>query len=232
MRRFVVLSGLGAVLVLIVVAASATIRLSATDAGATVAIARGVHRAAASLAAIVVLAVAFIAPPGAKAAAIGTLALTLALSIVGWVAGTHPPLAAALFNQVGGIALAALLAWLAGRAAPVHAQGVRALARVALGLAALQALGGVSIAALWKSAPLAVYLMHAACGLAAAACLAALAAAQRSVVLLALAFAAPALGIAASLMAPSAAAQAAHAFAAAALLAAAARMHACTAGTA
>lgn len=181
---------------------------------------------------MVVLAVAFIAPPGLKAAAIGTLALTLALSIVGWVTGTNPPLAAALFNQVGGIALAALLAWLGGRAALARAQGGRALARVALGLAAVQALGGVLIATPWKGAPLAVYLVHAACGLAAAACLAALAAAQRSVVLLALAFAAPALGIVVSLMTPSAAAQAAHAFAAAALLAAAARMHACTAGTA
>ena len=232
MRGFAALSGLGAVLVLIVVAASATIRLLPPEAGALVGVARGVHRVAASLAALVVVGVAFLAAPGRRATAIGALALTLALSIVGWQTGTNPPRAAALFNQIGGIALAALLAWLAGRGASIRAPGEGALAGAALGLAAAQALGGALLVTIWRDAPLGLYILHAACGLAAAACLAAAGIANRSVTLLAFAVAAPGLGLAAVLLSPSVAAQAAHALAAASLLAAAAHHQARTTETA
>jgi heme A synthase len=136
--------------------------------------------------------------------------------------GTKPPLPAALANQIGGIALAALLAWLCGRAAPAAAQprAGRPLATLALAVAAIQAFGGALLATLWKDAPAALYIFHAAGGLAAAILLAALG--PRYAALGALA---PLLGATAVLSGLPAIPQVLHALAAAILLAAAAHAH-------
>jgi len=222
-RKLGTLAGLAAVLVLAVVAASATIRND--ELAAAVAVARGAQRVAASLAALAVFAIAWLAWPhqALRPAALGALALTIALSIIGVATGIKPPLAAALANQIGGIALAALLAWLCGRAAPAAAQprAGRPLATLALAVAAVQVFGGALLATLWKDAPAAVYIFHAAGGLAAALLLATLG--PRYAALGALA---PLLGAAAVISEPPAIPQVLHALAAATLAAAAAHAHA------
>ena len=58
------------------------------------------------------------------------------LAVLGIVAGRAPPPAAALGNLLGGLALAALLAWLLGRARTPLAAGARARRLAALALAA------------------------------------------------------------------------------------------------
>lgn len=222
MRNFGALSGLAALLVLAVVAASATLRND--ELASVVAVARGAQRVAASLAALAVFAIAWLGWRDAalRPAALGALALTVALSIIGVATGIKPPLAAALANQIGGIALAALLAWLCGRATPAAAQARagRPLATLALAVAAIQAFGGALLATLWKDAPAALYIFHAAGGLAAAMLLAALG--PRYAALGALA---PLLGAAAVISAPPAVPQVLHVLAAATLLAAAAHAH-------
>lgn len=222
MRKLGALSGLAALLVLAVVAASATIRNEELAAAET--LARGAHRAAASLAALAVFAIAWLGwrQTGMRGAVFGALALTLGLSAVGVATGTRPPLGAALANQLGGIALAALLAWIAGRAtAGVGAsRALRPLACAALAVAAVQSLGGALVITLWKAAPAAVFIAHAAAGLAAALLLAALG--PRYALLAALA---PAFGLAAVLSSAPGVVQVLHALAAASLLAAAAYAH-------
>jgi hypothetical protein len=221
-RKLGALSGLAALLVLAVVAASAAIRNE--ELAAAIAITRGAHRVAASLAALAVFALAWLGwrRSELRLALIGALALTLGLSAVGVATGTKPPLGAALANQLGGIALAALLAWLWGRAAPGAAapRANRMLAAAALAVAAIQSLGGAMTATLWQGAPAAVFILHAAAGLAAALLLASLG--PRYAILAALA---PALGIAAVLLDSPGVAQVLHALAAATLLAASAHAH-------
>ena len=221
MRALRILSGLGAFLVLTVLAASAAIRLGGEEIGAALAYVRGAHRAAASLAALVVfvLWLRSLKDGRFRAPALLALTLTLVLSVVGWVTGTTPPPAAALFNQLGGVALAAILAWMHGRAGARSPDG-QSLAAAALGFCGLQAAFGGSLAVLVAEPALTLLLAHAAIGLAAAALVAALGWRYAAWAVLA-----PALGTAAVLLPPFAA-QAAHALAAALLVCAAAHAHA------
>lgn len=207
---------------LAVVAASAAIRTE--ELAAAVPVARGVHRVAASLAALAVFALAWLGwrHRPLRSAILGALALTLALSVIGVVAGMEPPRWAALANQTGGIALAALLAWLHGRASDgtALARATRPLATLALAVAAVQALGGALLVTLWPGAPVLAFMVHAVGGLVAALLLAALG--PRYAALGALA---PLLGAAAAVSALPGIAPVLHALAAAALLAAAAHSH-------
>jgi hypothetical protein len=203
-----------------VLAASAAIRLGGDALGAALIHLRGMHRLAASLAAAVVFVLWFLSlrSDRARRPALLALALALVLSVVGWATGTTPPPLAALFNQLGGIALAAVLAWMLGASAaqPLRERG---LAPVALAFCGVQAAFGGSLAVLVARPGLGLLVAHAVLGLAAAALVAALG--GRYVLWAALA---PLLGAAAAVT-PAFAAQAAHAFAAALLVCAAA--HAC-----
>lgn len=210
MRAVRRLASVAAALTLVVVAASATIRIGGDALGASVAVARGVHRFAASAAALAVLALAWRAVrlktrlPAAGAA----LALMLALSAVGWATGTRPPPLAALFNQLGGMALAALLAWIAAApiASRVTAREAEKLARIALALASLQVAYAAAMPLLAMPVSPALLVAHAVLGLAAAAVAAALgirlvlgANAALGAIALACASAAPSLGVVATL---------------------------------
>jgi hypothetical protein len=223
------LTGASALLMLAVVAASAYIRASG---GTDVQFARGVHRATASSVALLVFALMALAwgQPRLRVAASGAFVLMLALSAVGWITGTTPPLGAAFFNQSGGLVLTALLAWIYGRATGQRSAASarklapaapdRKLALAALGLASLQAAFGGVLAVLARHASAGTLILHAAAGLAAAATVAALG--WRYAACAALA---PALGVV-SVVLQASAAQAGHALAGALLLAAAAYAHA------
>ncbi len=237
MRAIGALAGLAALAVLTVVAASVTIRLGVRELGEAIAIVRGVHRAAASLAALLVFVLAALAlrRRELRAATSAALALTIVLSIVGWVTGTDPPRPAAWFNQLGGIALAALLAWLHGRTATlrIDAARERPLAAAAVLFACVQAAYGGTLATFFPDPPVPLLLAHAALGLAAAATVAALglrfAAAgfpAHGIALAACAALAPAAGTLSVLTAAVLPIQVGHAFAAALLLAAATHAHA------
>jgi hypothetical protein len=216
------LAGLAALLVLAVVAASAAIRND--DLAAALAVTRGAHRAAASLAALAVFALAWLGwrQVPLRMGIAGALALTIALSAIGVVAGIEPPRWAAISNQTGGIALAALLAWLNGRSAARVAlpRAALPLATLALAVAAVQALGGALLVTLWPGAPVAAFIFHAAGGLAAAVLLAALGLRYAAFAVLV-----PSLGAAAAVSALPGISQVLHALAAASLLAAAAHAH-------
>ena len=203
-------------LVLVVLVASAAIRLSSQELGSLMPAVRGVHRVSASLATLLIAAAGWLAwRSGRRALAGAIVSLTVALSVLGAATGTTPAPAAQAGNLLGGLALAALLAWLwAGKTA------VSARMLCAIGLLALQVLLGtwLSIFAeeLW-SWPL---LAHATLGLALAAAL--FWTASLPLVLLALAVAAA--GMAAVLFGAPFAASLAHAVAVALLVAAAARL--------
>jgi len=124
-RAFAAAAAVALALMFAVVAASAYIRLSlAADASALLPVARGVHRAAATLTALAVLVLAVLAwrSPGLRAragiAAGAALLLTLALSALGVATGTTPPAPAQFANLYGGLLLLALLAWLGVDAPP------------------------------------------------------------------------------------------------------------------
>lgn len=229
MRVAGTVAGLAAILTLVVVAASAVIRLGANELGGALVIARGVHRAAASIAALLVLVLFWRALRFGelRRAASIALVLMLALSAVGWATGTNPPPAAALFNQLGGVALAAVLAWLAGRAGQSASDAAPdpALALAALLFASLQVVFGAALVML--GAPLAPVLLvaHAVSGLAAAATGAALGArlcgsghTWRGAALVLCAALTPLAGILAVLPAPAIMVQVGHAAAAALLV--------------
>ena len=237
------LAGLAAILTLVVVAASAAIRLGASELGGAMAIARGVHRAAASLAALLVLASFWRALriDRLRRPASAAFVLMLALSAVGWATGIQPPPAAALFNQLGGIALAALLAWIAGRAARGNDDppADRALANVALVLAALQTVFGAALVLLGDAVAPVLLMAHAVSGLAAAAIGAALGArlagsgaARGAAWLLVCAALTPLAGIFSVLPAPAFVIQVGHAAAAALLISALAHAHGRMSGSA
>ncbi len=217
--RIRAVAGCAAVLMLAVVAASAYIRASG---GIEVQWARGAHRVAASTVALLVFALMALAwaQPRLRAATSVALVLMLALSAVGWITGTEPPVAAAYFNQAGGLALTALLAWIYGRAAAQRPIApARMLALTALLFAGAQAVFGGTLAVLAPQASVGVLILHAAAGLAAAAAVAALGWRYA-----ACAAFAPALGVV-SVLLPTFTAQAGHALAGALLLAAAAHAH-------
>jgi len=220
--RFAAAAATGLGLVLLVIVVSVAIRL---DAGPLAAL-RGVHRAAASLEVLAMLALAWLA----WRRSLLVIALTVFLSVLGIFAGQKPPPAAALGNLLGGLALAAAFAWVLGRAHGQTARRSRRIGQAAAALFAVQCALGAWLALfaeeLWSWALAA----HAMLGLALAAGAVWLAlrlerAAQRFA-LLGAALAAPAAGIASALFEQPLAASLAHAAAAALLVAAAAYAHA------
>lgn len=101
-------------LVLVVIVASAAIRLSEQDLGSWMPLVRGTHRASASLATLLIVAASWLAwRAGRRTLAGGILVLTVGLSILGAATGISPPPAAQAANLLGGLALAGLLARLA-----------------------------------------------------------------------------------------------------------------------
>ena len=210
------LAGTSLLLMLVVLGASAQIR--AGPAPEALAALRAAHRVCASAAALLIIALAARAwpVPGLRGAGVGTLLLMLALSAVGWAAGTTPPPAAAFFNQSGGLALTALLALLWARARP-GAADPGPLAGAALLLVLAQSAFGSALAAFAPAATPLLIVLHAAAGLAAAAVVAAL----RTGPALACALLAPAAGLAAAFPQLAAIAPTLHALSAALLLAAA-----------
>ena len=206
-------------LVLVVVLASALIRLSGPELGGLLPVVRGVHRVSASAAALLILAAGWLAwRGGRRALAVASVALMLALSALGAATGTSPPPAAQAGNLLGGLALAALLAWLLGAKEKISGKTL-----MLVGLVCLQALAGawLSIFAeeLW-SLPL---ILHATLGLGLVGGIIWLSSFRILFVLLAVAV--PVTGIAAALLGQPLAASLAHAAAAALLIAAAAWAH-------
>jgi hypothetical protein len=235
-RRLARLAGAALLLVAAVVVVSAAIRLGQVDreplTSAALAALRGVHRVSASLDALAVFALAWLAwrvraaRPALARTALFALALTLGLSALGVAGGTTPGARIALGNLLGGLALAGVLAWALGLlqrgqqgAAPSR------LARAALALAFVQcALGGwiaVIATELW-SLPLAIHaLLGALLALGAlriGALLGARAERRGALIVLVPALAAPAAGVLTALFDAPFGAALAHAAAAAALI--------------
>lgn len=107
-RRERLAAGLGLALVFLVVVAAAGIRLDTGIPGLRI-----VHRIAASLEVLVVLWLAWMA--WRRPAVQFALALTAVLSVVGIVGGQQPPAALVAVNLLGGLALAAVFAWIAAQ---------------------------------------------------------------------------------------------------------------------
>jgi len=209
-------------LVLVVVLASVLIRLGAQELANYLPIVRGIHRVSASAAALLILGAGVLAwRSGRRVLAAAIIALTAGLSVLGAATGTSPPPLAQAGNLLGGLALAAMLAWLLGARAVVSKTAL-----VVIGLGAGQALLGawLSIFAeeLW-SLPL---LAHATLGIGLATGAGWLALRARSAAVVILAMAVPAAGFAAALLGQPLAAGLAHAASAALLIAAAAWAHA------
>lgn len=220
--RFAAAAAAGLGLVLVVIVLSVAIRLDAEPLFAL----RGVHRAAASLEVLAMLALAWLA----WRRALLVVALTVFLSVLGIAAGQKPPPAAALGNLLGGLALGAAFAWVLGRA---HGRAARRAGRVGGVVAALfvvQSLLGAWLSLFAKEIWTWGLLAHAALGFALAAGAAWLALrlerASQRFALLGLALAAPAAGTVSVLLEQPLAASLAHAAAAALLVAAAAYAHA------
>ncbi len=217
------LAAVSTALMLVVVAASALIRARGV-AGLDVQPDRIAHRIAASTVALLVIALTMLAwrVPRLRRAAVMALVLMLALSAVGWITGTTPPPAAAFFNQFGGLALTALLAWLWARASWATGSVASApLAATAVFLGCAQGAFGAAIAAFAAAPPVVVLIAHAALGMAAAALVAAL----RHPAFVACALFAVAAGAFTSLPGAHALAPAAHALSAALTISAAAAAH-------
>jgi hypothetical protein len=109
-RTVALVSALGLALMLAVILAAAGIRLNTGIPGLRI-----VHRAAASLEVLVVLWLGWMAwrrPPVQLA-----IALTALLSVVGILGGQSPRPVIAAINLLGGLALAAVFAWMLGRSA-------------------------------------------------------------------------------------------------------------------
>lgn len=219
-RSAAIVATLSAVLMFAVLAASAKIRAAA---GADVGLERGVHRIAASTVALLVTGLAWLSwrHPALRRMALGAFALMLALSAVGAAGGPSPPAGIAFFNQAGGLALTAVLAWIWARAQWPAGDDLRPVALVATAFAGAQCLYGAALAAFAvQPGPLAM-LGHAALGLAAAGALAG----TRHPLGIVAALAAPAIGAWAMLPGAHGLAPVAHAVSAALMLAAAAALH-------
>lgn len=207
-------------LVLVVVFASAAIRLFNQDLGILLPVVRGVHRVSASAAALLILAVGWLAwRGGRRPLAAAVVLLMIGLSVLGAATGTTPPPAAQAGNLLGGLALAAMLAWLLDARERFSGKSFLWIA-----LLCTQAVLGAWLAIfaeeLW-SLPL---IAHATLGLALAGGIIWLAS-FRKILLAALAIAVPVTGIAAALLAQPLAASLAHAAAVALLIAALAWAH-------
>lgn len=143
------LAATGLACMLVVIAASSYIRLGSLFPAVAdaVAFARGAHRVAASLAGMAVFALAWLAYRGRAPswAAYAALGVTFLLAGLGAAFGTTPSPAAALGNVVGGLALAALLAWVLARAAAARTAANPPLAHAAFYLGCVQAALGAWI---------------------------------------------------------------------------------------
>lgn len=218
--RAAALAGLGLVLVVIVL--SVAIRLGAEPVSAL----RGLHRTAASLEVLAMLALAWLA----WRRAVLVIALTVFLSVLGIAAGQNPPPLAALGNLLGGLALAAAFAWALGRAQPRASGRWGRLGHAVAALVAAQCVLGAWLALFAK--PLESWALgaHTALGFALAAGALWLALrlerGARRCALFGIALAAPAAGIASAQFYQPLGASLAHAAAAALLVAAAAYAHA------
>jgi len=213
-------AALAAALMFAVLAASAKIRAAG---GIDVGLERGVHRVAASTVALLVALLAWQSwrHPGLRRMALAAFALMLALSIVGAAGGPSPPPGIAFFNQAGGLALTAMLAWLSARSQWHASDAMRPVAFVATAFAGAQCLYGAALAAFAAHPGTLAMLGHAALGLAAAA---ALAGTRHPLGILA-ALAAPVVGAWTLLPNAHALAPVAHAVSAALMLTAAAALH-------
>jgi len=211
-------------LVVVVVLASALIRLAGEELGGALAFVRGVHRVAASAAALTILGAGWYGwREGRRARAALVVVVMLALSALGAATGTEPPPLAAAGNLLGGLLLATLLAWWLGRDAR---RGGEPLLHAVAGLALAQALLGAwstifEANEVWTAALLA----HATLGLATAGLAGWVALRARAWGLLALAAAAPLAGLVSALLDAPTPAALAHAAAAALLVVAAANAH-------
>jgi hypothetical protein len=213
-------AGLGLVLLVIVI--SVAIRLDAEPLFAL----RGVHRGAASLEVVAMIALAWLA----WRRALLVMALTVFLSVLGIAAGQKPPPLAALGNLLGGLALAAAFAWVIGRAHGRDARRASPIGHAAAALLAVQCTLGAWLAIFAKDLEAWALGAHTALGFALAAgavwLALQLARASRRFALLGVALAAPAAGIASAQFYQPLGASLAHAAAAALLVAAAAYAHA------
>lgn len=211
------------VLVLVVVFASAVIRLAGDEIGSALVLVRGLHRVAASAAALTILAAGWYAwREGRRAMAAIGVALMLALSVLGAATGTKPPPLAAAGNLFGGLLLAALLAWQLGRE---RRRGGEPLLHLLAALVALQVLAGAWNTIFEAETWTLVLVGHATLGLAISATLGWRALGARDWALMALAAAAPLAGFASALLGAPALAALAHAVAAALLVIAVAWAH-------
>lgn len=210
---------------LVVVFASALIRLAGEELGGTLVLVRGVHRVAASAAALAILAAGWYGwRAGQRAFAALVVTLMLALSALGAATGTGPPPLAAAGNLLGGLALAALLAWWLGRE---PRRGGEPLLHVVAALAALQALLGAWSSVFEKDDTWTLALLgHATLGLATAGLLGWIALRARAWSVLAIACAAPVAGMVSGLLDAPTGPALAHALSAALLVCAVAWAHA------
>jgi hypothetical protein len=223
-RTYRALTAASLALVLAVVFASALIRLAGDELGGALVFVRVAHRLAASAAALAILGAGWFAwREGRRAMAAPVVALMLALSALGAATGTEPPPPAAAGNLLGGLALAALLAWWLGRAGR---RGGAPLAHAVAALVAAQALLGAWCTLFERDETWTFALLgHATLGLAAAGLLAWVALRARAWPLVALAAAAPLAGLVSGLLDAPPAAALAHAAAAALAVAGAAWAH-------
>lgn len=223
-RPYLALTATSLALVLVVLFASALIRMAAEELGAALAVVRGVHRVAASAAALTILGAGWLLwRAGRRGMGAALVALMLALSALGAATGTSPPPPAAAGNLLGGLALAALLAWLLGRE---RRQGGEALLHAVAALTALQAALGAWNSIFEQETWTLALLAHATLGLALAGLLAWLALGARAWALLAIACAAPLAGLVSGLLDAPLGPALAHAMSAALLVCAAAWAHA------
>jgi heme A synthase len=206
-------------LVLVVIVASAAIRLSGQDLGSYLPAVRGIHRVSASLATLLILTAGVLAwRGGRRGLAAALVAATAGLSVLGAATGIAPPPWAQAGNLLGGLLLAALLAWLLGK----QDDPDRILWIVLAAQAGLGAWIAIYAEELWTP----VTLLHVFLGMSLAAAIGWFAVRKGAVLLILLAFAVPASGAAAALLGLPLGAMIAHSASVALLICAAAYAHA------
>lgn len=213
------LAGASLALVLVVIAATAAIRLSSQDLGSYLPVVRGIHRFSASLATLLILGAAWLAwRGGRKPLALFIVAVTVFLSVLGAATGIAPPSWAQAGNLLGGLLLAALLAWLLGEKEPPDGW--------LWATVALQACLGAWIAIFADTLWTPVLLVHALLGAALAAGAAWIAVKKGALVVVLLAIAVPASGAASALFGLPLGAMLVHSASVALLICSAAYAHA------
>jgi hypothetical protein len=165
----------GLTLVLAVVLLSAAIRLGQAAAPpldpAILLVLRGFHRTAASLEVLVAAWLSWVAwqmrarrPALARGVALAA-ALTIVLSVLGIFAGRTPPPGAAMGNLLGGLALAAVFAWLLGESRSPAGRAAGRGAWIGLLLIAAQCVLGARLAVFPGAASSAALPAHAMLGI-------------------------------------------------------------------